>query len=141
MNRVLALFFLVVIASDLYYRVLPADSDTKSVVFTDEALEELSLEAPKKPDFNRHLFGQLKEPDKPKEQAKKVVPKEPKLQLLAIYSTPEPYAFVKASNRKWPAKKLKAGEVFAGYKLVKVTKSGAVFEKAGKSQELKVFKR
>ncbi|WP_152960721.1 hypothetical protein [Pseudoalteromonas sp. P1-9] len=137
----MALFVIVVVASDLYYRVLPSDTDTKDVVFTDEALEELTLKAPEKPGFNKHLFGQIKETDKPEGQAKKVVPKEPKLQLLAIYSTPEPYAFVNASNRKWPAKKLKAGEVFAGYKLVKVTKSGAVFEKAGKSQELKVFKR
>lgn len=141
MNRLIFSFFFLLFLSDLFLRVLPTVDEDKSVDFEVVSTEQFKMIEPEKPKFNKHLFGEIKEQEVSSKKIKKVVKVEPKLQLLAIYSTPEPYAFVRASNRNWPSKKLKIGELFAGYKFVEITQFGAVFEKAGKSQEFKVFKR
>lgn len=141
MNKIIFSFFLVLFLLDLFLRVLPTVDKHKGIDFEVVSFEPFKMIEPEKPKFNKHLFGEIKELEVSLKEPKKVVEVEPKLQLLAIYSTPEPYAFVRASNRNWPSKKLKIGELFAGYKFVEITQFGAVFEKAGKSQEFKVFKR
>ncbi|TMO83635.1 hypothetical protein [Pseudoalteromonas spongiae] len=140
MNKLLFGLFLVIFVVDLAFRVIPSIDKNKEIDFTPEAIAEFNMTSPEKPNFNKHLFGKVKESEVPK-KAEKVVEREPELQLLAIYSTPETYAFVRASNRNWPSKKVKVGELFAGYRFVEVTQFGAIFEKAGTSQEFKVFKR
>lgn len=141
MNKVLFGLFLVIFVVDLAFRVIPSIDENKEIDFTPEAIAEFNMTSPEKPDFNKHLFGEINESPQKTEVIKKIEKKDPELQLLAVYSTPEPYAFVNVKNRNWPAQKIKKGELFAGFTLVEIKSNSAVFQKAEKLQEFKVFNR
>ncbi|MFY8352767.1 hypothetical protein AAEU29_19645 [Pseudoalteromonas sp. SSM20] len=141
MNKLIAVLFLMIFLFDVWFRIYPSDLADKRIDFYKENDPFVHLVPPSKPTFNKNLFGEVA---KEKESLPKDVvakkPKEPELELLAVFSTPSSYAFVSLKDSNQPAKKMHIGESYKGFQLKEINGTKALFVRANKQIELKVFK-
>ncbi len=131
---------LVFVVSDFALRIFPDSSNTKQVSNEFDVVSAVVLNKPEKSTLDKHIFGEIFEQKKAPEQVKKVAKKEYKLTLLAVYSAPKKFVYVKDNKSNTKPKKLALGDEINGYKLANIKKNTAIFKNSNKTLELKVFK-
>ncbi|MEO2268637.1 hypothetical protein V1358_15105 [Pseudoalteromonas sp. YIC-656] len=143
-KKAIFLCFIAVCLMDFFNRVSVSSHDAKSIDAQSQSVSAVVLNAPDKPEFNPELFGQLTNVAKVNEQSKdKPKPKQKPIQatVLAIYTTPTPFAYISFVNSKdTQAKRMKVGDEVNGFKLTSIEKEEVVFEVNGSTTRIKMFK-
>lgn len=143
MNKLIAALFSVIFLCDVLFRISPSHLADKRIDFYSKVEPFVYLVPPSKPTFNKDLFGEvtIEKENSPKDLVvKKPKEPEPELELLAVFSASSSYAFVSLKGSNQPAKKMHIGESYQGFHLKEINGTKALFVRANKQIELKVFK-
>lgn len=142
MKLLISIVFMSLFISDFFFRIYPSPKGEKELQINLENMQATAFNHPKKPSFNKDLFGEVNKVEKKvKKGTKEKKDVEKKLKLLALYSTPEPFAYVNVEGGAGKPIKLRQNETYQGFELVELKSNSAIFKKAGKNVELRVFKR